>query len=144
MQKRCKNRWLMVGFRICYPKIWHLAYWIFQAEGVWENGRSRKFALTFLLPLPRKQALDPHVRGAFPTPGGRERPHPKDEKDLRTQALLSAPSSLHLPSTLCPVRSFQDRPLFIKPSINRPRFNHFFKSSFPCILLCLPIGSYIT
>lgn len=34
----------MIGFRISYPKIWHLK--TPSAEGVWENGRSRKDTLT--------------------------------------------------------------------------------------------------
>ena len=102
------------------PKYGTLAYWIFEAEGVWENNRSWKVTLTFpALPffLEIGHKIPP---GEVPSPSGREGAplalKTRDaKKNPREQALLSPPALLQLPHSAVLLR---DDPLYaIKPSI---------------------------
>ena len=109
---------VMMGFRTCYPKIWHLG--ILNILN-WRNFRNGMYRKDFL-PFPGA----PHVRGALPLPRGRD-----SEGNVNEQALIISPSLLHLAHSLCPITSSHDFPLLIKPSIKPLKLNCFFKSSFP-------------
>lgn len=69
--KKKEERLLMMGFRTCNPKIWHLGIMNTLRRRNLRKGRAGR-SLTFLHPFPLKQVIKPTYERCLPIPRGME------------------------------------------------------------------------